>query len=135
MADTTYPIGMYKDHGPLVELEVRYAHTRKEEEALAEAGFTNDRRNLPANDYPRLMYLANGEYMRVVNKIEEDAAVELGYGRKIIVKKEVAAARPATTAETSAANGRIDQLEDDVQSLKESIAQILEAVTTNTKKK
>ena len=137
MADKTYPIGMYMSHGPDVELEVRYAHTQKEEEAFAEAGFTNDRRNLGPNDYPRLMYDKNGEYLRVVSKLEEDAAVKLGYGRKAVIKTEVAKPNAANGA---ASNSRIDALEENVQSLsevvldlKQSMAQILDAVSAKKK--
>ena len=133
MADTTYPIGMYKDHGPDIEPEVRYAHTRKEEEALAEAGFTNDRRNLPPNDYPRLLCSPIGDQIRVVGKVEEAAAIELGYGRKWVAKPEPKKNGALTPEAATASNGRIDQLEDDMSTLKATMAEILAAVASKKK--
>lgn len=133
MADTTYPIGMYKDHGPEVEPEVRYAHTRKEEEALAEAGFTNDRRNLPPNDYPRILCNLNGDQIRVVGKVEETAAIELGYGRKFVLKAESKKNGAITPETATASNGRLDTLEDEMSSLKATMAEILAAVSQKKK--
>lgn len=131
MADQNYPIGMYKDHGPDVEFEVRWAHTPKEQQAFAEAGFTDNYRNLPKNDYPHILYNADGEEMRVISKVEHDAAHEIGFtSRKQIAKKE----RLASAINSAESNGRLDRLEDEVSGIKDQLVEILNAITSKGKK-
>lgn len=136
MAEVTYPIHCYKNlHVP------RYAHTKKEFDALELEGWTNVRANIGPQEYPKRLYSADGD-TTVVGHFNKDGVVDLqaakeaesdllaeGWSTTPMAKKEVSEVTNSGIHHALATSGpRLDVLESDMASMKSTLAEILSAL-------
>jgi hypothetical protein len=139
MADVQYPVHVYKHLN-----RPRYAHNKKDLDALREDGWTEQRNNIPMQEYPKTLYSPEGNRVTVGDYDERTGAVDEkaakaqelklskgGYGTtppervETPVKAQVSTGSPA---------GRIDVLEERVNSIDEKLNLILESLTAGAKK-
>ncbi len=152
--EKNYPIPMWKPDMPINqdikkgELNPAYAHNKKQEQALELEGYTTESRHLKY-EYPKSLYDANGNNIPALDKAHEAELLAAGYSLTVIPKKVRSAQDPRTTGIASPSDGRVDELESKIEELnqtiddlkadgvktQQSLAEILEAVTTGTGKK
>ena len=123
MAQDTNVVSYFKDGE-----HPRYAHGPKEKKALEDDGWTSDPRAIPVQEYPRVVYNAQGATLKASNKEDEDRLAHEGYSRT-----PVAAPVPRTTSKVvgptdPASDGRVNNLEERIDSLEEKLHEILAAV-------
>src|SRR5438552_3045036 len=124
MAQDTNVVSYFKDGE-----HPRYAHGPKEKKALEDDGWTSDPRAIPVQESPRVVNNVQAATLKAANKEEEDRLAHEGYGRT-----PVAAPVPRTTSKVvgptdPASDGRVNNLEDRIDSLEEKLHEILAAVT------
>lgn len=114
MADKKYPVPYYK-----IGESPRYAHTRKDEEALQYDGWSE---TYIHQEFPKALYAKNGSVVRADDAAHEQRLLEEGYSNKPIAPQSE---RKAMAAEAAESTGRLDALEDRVQALEEQIEELL----------
>lgn len=120
--DITYPISLFMDGKP-----PKYAHNAKEAKTLRDAGWHDNYRNLPHQEYPRSLYDENGNAVRAEDADHEAKLTEEGYSRTPVAKKEEKNIQTLGESLHAARNHntRIDVLEKDMAEVKDGISQIL----------
>ncbi len=122
MSEKTWPVHMKRLTDG--QIETAYAHNRKEEQAYAELGYTDDIRTLSAAHYPRLLYNAAGATMKADNEEHEKELAKQGFGRKVVAKTLKAPAHEATSSKQD--DSRVDALEESVSNLSDTVKEIQE---------
>lgn len=136
MAEVTYPIHCYKNL-----CVPRYAHTRKEFEALQLEGWTDVRANIGPQEYPKRLYSADGD-TTVIGHFNKEGVVDLqaakeaesdlladGWSATPVAKKEVSEVANTGIHHALTTSGpRLDALESDMASMKNTLSEILSAL-------
>ncbi len=121
MSEKVWPVHM-KKLDEKDQIETAYAHNRKEEQAYAELGYTDNINALTAAHYPRLLYNASGATMKADNEDHEKELGKQGFGRKAVARSTKPAAHEVSVKD----NSRVDALEETVNGLAETVAAIQE---------
>lgn len=127
MSDKSYPIHFKK----MVDGHVAtgYAHNKAEEEKFLANGYLDQNEQQWQRQasalFPSMMYGKDGAQVKCENAAHEKDLLTAGYSVKPIVAK---VAVPASGVVDTSQSSRLDALEENVNSLKDGMARILEAL-------